>query len=197
MNKIAYCFFIFLLTAAFVILLEGCSSNRRLVKIIEKDYNTNFILFSDTATSLSLREKRLSKIPKVVFQCRNLEFLDLSVNKLKSIPSEIEVFKKLKVLVVSYCHIKTLPQSISNLRELQYLSLLDNNIEYIPSEISKLNKLKVLNLNANPVRKLPTTIFSMSRLEKLNLGQWNGDTLLNRPQLDSLFKLMPDCKVTF
>src|SRR5690606_30006702 len=79
---------------------------------------------SSQSTELDLSSKDLKKIPKEVFDMKDLKTLDLSNNNLNELPSEIE-----------------------NLRNLRVLDLRGNNIYYLPFELNRLKFLKEIYLD--------------------------------------------------
>ena len=106
-----------------------------------KDKNLNVI------TSLNLSNKNLDKIPSLVFDCKNLEKLNISHNKLSSIPKEIQTLKKLKVLNLSYNKLTYIPAPICRLPKLKTLDISHNNIKSFPKQLSSSNIINLIASN--------------------------------------------------
>ena len=100
----------------------------------------------DEVYRLRLRGKRLTEIPPIVFECRNLKELDLSRNRLSSLP----------------------PQIVA-LQQLETLRLGRNNIDSLPIEVTQLSHLVELDLSRNPLGSLPEAMGYMLSLQRLIL----------------------------
>ena len=79
-----------------------------------------------TALDLSMREVKLTSVPKEVAQLPNLLCLDVSFNRIASIPIEIKQMKKLRCIDLSGNHyLQTLPDFFNEMESLQVVRLVD------------------------------------------------------------------------
>ena len=137
--------------------------------------------------SISLAKNALTKIPKQIFACSKLKFLNLSKNELKGklnrrivqlkqlesldlagnylnkLPCSIGRMKALKRLDLSFNCLHELPKTISNLKDLEYLSIANNPIEILPEELKNLKGIKEICIS----RDLPDAL-------KKQLVEWFG-----------------------
>ncbi len=77
---------------------------------------------------LSLCNRKLQKIPKIINMFSKLRYLDLSYNKLTSIPKWICQFKDLKSLSLGDNLFTTLPECILNHKKLEQLDLYSSDV---------------------------------------------------------------------
>lgn len=103
----------------------------------------------------------------------NLQYLSLRNNRLTIVPKEIAVLKTLTVLDLGGNDISLLPQNFSNLINLQELYLDEDKKLALAADIeilSKLPSLKILHLENDDLKVLPKNINKLSHLEQLYLG---------------------------
>lgn len=154
---------------------------------------------SDSVFNVSLREDSLLKFPEEILKCRNLKFLDLSMNLFDTIPSNINQLSSLEVLIIAYSKLKAWPHSICELKSLKEISFVYNNLVDIPECIVKLEQLETLNLNGSLINKIPRNLHLLRQLKKLYLTNDKEKTLLSKEDekylIDS-FKNV-DCVVSF
>jgi WG containing repeat len=91
-------------------------------------------------------DKYESPVFKKIFQCENLEELDLntSYNVFLNIPSELFKLKKLKRLNLQ--NVTKLPDGISSMKNLEYIGISNTTIDKLPMDILDLPNLKELQL---------------------------------------------------
>ncbi|MFB8792263.1 MAG: COR domain-containing protein [Potamolinea sp.] len=119
---------------------------------------------------LSLRNNQLTNLPREIAQLTNLELLSLSNNRLTSLPREIAQLTNLEVLSLSNNQLTNLPGEIAQLTNLKRLSLHDNQLTSLPREIAQLTNLTELSLHDNQLTSLPREIAQLTNLEVLYLS---------------------------
>jgi hypothetical protein len=107
------------------------------------------------ATSLTIMDKNLTRIPEFVFKMTELTKLDLSYNRIESIPDKIGALKNLKNLTMISNALKSLPRSIGSLTKLEVLSLDDNELTTLPSSMDKLDTMRTMSLSDNKLTSIP------------------------------------------
>jgi len=107
------------------------------------------------ATSLTIRDKNLTRIPEFVFKMTELTKLDLSYNRIESIPDKIGALKNLKNLTMISNALKSLPRSIGSLTKLELLSLDDNELTTLPSSMDKLDTMRTMSMSDNKLTSIP------------------------------------------
>ncbi|WP_341224569.1 hypothetical protein [uncultured Arcticibacterium sp.] len=126
-----------------------------------------------TLRNLDLSNLGLTKIPKAVYKCKNLEKLDLSNNALKKIPRRLWSLKKLKTVTLTKNLLKD--KSIKTKRQdsLSLLNLQFNRITKMPKSLRKFGGLNDLFLGNNYLSN-----FHNQKFKKLppikNLNLYNG-----------------------
>ncbi|MFX1294434.1 MAG: hypothetical protein ACFFD2_06215 [Promethearchaeota archaeon] len=138
------------------------------------------ISFGDYRGVGILKRYNIQEIPEFIFNCSNLEFLELTNNELKSIPNSISNLNKLRQLDLSVNKLENLPNSIGSLKKLKKLDLHYNYLTELPLSLENLQLLKRLRLSANKLVDLPETLWNLKNLEVLNLG---GNNLKILPSL--------------
>ncbi|MFM7217448.1 MAG: leucine-rich repeat domain-containing protein [Bacteroidota bacterium] len=118
---------------------------------------------------LSLKNRRLTEVPKEVFDFPNLKELDLSRNKISVLPAEIGRLTGLQSLDLSNNQLDSLPSEIGNLTSLVYLGLNRNRIQYLPESIGELSSLEVFELWDNELEEVPDEIGKLQNLRLLEL----------------------------
>ncbi len=103
----------------------------------------------DTLRSIDLSFCYLEKIPEILYQCKNLENLNLSGNKISELPKDVKMrLKKLKNLNIENNYI--IPEMIYLPKNLVSLNLGTNSIWRLTSKFTKrAKKLKTLVLSGN------------------------------------------------
>ena len=152
------------------------------------------LIAPDQVYYLDLSSQELTSLPEGLFQLKNLQILDISLNSslttldarigtlrglqkiscigcgLQSLPPEIGSLKNLRTLTLFGCQLTALPKQIGQLSKLKKLDLLNNHIKKLPPSIGQLTKLETLYLGGNELSSLPTEIYNLPRLKDLILG---------------------------
>ncbi|MGD1839905.1 MAG: leucine-rich repeat domain-containing protein [Thermonemataceae bacterium] len=101
---------------------------------------------------LDLTRRRLSKLPKALFEIEMLEELILEENSFTAIPEALGNLKNLKVLNLKHTLITSLPSTIEQLESLTILDLrYCRNLKALPSAIFQLKKLEQLKLKGSNI----------------------------------------------
>lgn len=119
------------------------------------------------------------KIPKSIWQLKDLKFLELINCNLKNDFSFVEGMNLLEGLVLDRCEIDTIPEFITELKNLEVLSVMHTQIKVLPENLFELKRLKYLGLNGLELKEIPSVIFKLKELESLYLGQTHIEKLPN------------------
>jgi Leucine-rich repeat (LRR) protein len=170
--------------------------------VVELDYShqslsdvpTEVFVYERTLETLFCQSNRITELPRQLFMCHGLKYLDLSDNELQAIPTAIsslvnlhhfnisrntltsipETMKVLKYLVfldLSVNPLEKLPDAITNLIALQELYLNDTYLEYLPGNFGRLASLRILELRDNYLMILPKSLSRSTELLRLDIGQ--------------------------
>ncbi|HRG58268.1 MAG TPA: leucine-rich repeat domain-containing protein [Bacteroidia bacterium] len=157
------------------------------------------LLSPDSVRYLSLKHKKLKKLPSEIFLFKNLEILDLSKNKLNEIPEDIQKLSKLREISLANNQLTTLPIQIGNLTELRKIIAFQNNIALLPTTMGKLLNLELLDLWSNEIESFPDEIKSLTNLKYVDLrGIMMSDEHKSKiksllPQADIQFSMGCNC----
>ncbi|MCP5498232.1 MAG: leucine-rich repeat domain-containing protein, partial [Leptospiraceae bacterium] len=134
------------------------------------------------------------KIPKQIWELKNLKWLFLNGNNLKDIPTLVTNFQKLEVLDLSSNELKKLPEFLTQLKNLLDLNISSNfdllnlpefigsfpnlqklnisslKIKQLPDTISKLTNLTELDISSNELESFPESVYALKNLQKLNIS---------------------------
>nr|MDO8113551.1 leucine-rich repeat domain-containing protein [Candidatus Sigynarchaeota archaeon] len=136
--------------------------------------STGFTINSDGRVStVCLKGKSMSELPKDIFQLEKLENLIIVESNLQVLPDEIGSLLKLKKLILDDNDLLEIPRSVGKLANLKELSVRGNKLTTIPIELRGLESLKVLSLSDNPLGSLPPVIQA-----------WLGELKKNRCKVD-------------
>jgi hypothetical protein len=124
---------------------------------------------ADGVICLTLTDRNPS-IPKQVFQCNNLEILNMKDVKLKEVPPALAGLRKLKTLNLSYNQFPTVPASIFDLKNIEELNLSGNDLTSIDPEMLKMQKLRTLKLARNKINSLDAGTIINSKIKYLDIG---------------------------
>ena len=136
---------------------------------------------------LELVNCKLAEIPNVVWQCKNLQTLNVSCNQIREVSPEIAQLQKLQVLVLgsSICGgnpLKTLPKALNKLPQLTDLLMSYTDFEKIPDLIGDLTHLKTLQmLHMRQLKELPTSLTKLKNLEVLEIHSYAPIELFQVP----------------
>jgi len=143
---------------------------------------------------LTLKRKRLQRIPEEVFLLKNLNELNLTNNRITDIPPEIAKLTYLQFLYMGKNKLVAVPPEIADLENLKVLSLNRNDIDSLPSEIGKMFSLRQLDLWGTAIVELPSEIALLRHLlEVLDLRV----IYMNRTQQDEIKYLLPSTHILF
>jgi Leucine-rich repeat (LRR) protein len=151
------------------------------------------LLNPDSVRYLSLKHKKLKKLPAEVFEFKNLEVLDVSKNKLDEIPEEILKLSKLREISVANNNLTTLPIQIGNLIGLRKIIAYQNNIALLPTTIGNLVNLELLDLWSNEIEVFPPEIIALKKLQFVDLR----GIMLTDEQKANIKSLLPNADVQF
>ncbi|KAJ0176662.1 hypothetical protein K1T71_007841 [Dendrolimus kikuchii] len=158
------------------------------------DFPTEVFVYERTLESLLCQSNRITELPRQLFMCHGLKYLDISDNEIAAIPAAIsslvnlhhlnvskntltsipETMKALKYLAfldLSVNPLEKLPDAITNLIALQELYLNDTYLEYLPGNFGRLANLRILELRDNYLMILPKSLSRSTELIRLDIGQ--------------------------
>ncbi|KAI4878533.1 hypothetical protein NFI96_010439 [Prochilodus magdalenae] len=121
-------------------------------------------------STLSLAMRGLDEAPADLWELRELEKLNLSLNFLCVLPSGLGALENLVVLNIWGNELVSLPPEIGLLQNLRVLFAYRNRLSEVPEELGCCSKLEVLSLANNLLTGLPGSLASMRKLTKLNLS---------------------------
>ncbi|XP_049873841.1 protein lap1 [Pectinophora gossypiella] len=170
--------------------------------IVELDYShqsltevpTDVFVYERTLEILLCQSNRITELPRQLFMCHGLKYLNLSDNELQvipnaisslvnlqhfnisrntlaSIPDTMKALKYLMFLDLSVNPLEKLPDAITNLIALQDLYLNDTYLEYLPGNFGRLANLRILELRDNYLMILPKSLSRSTELLRLDIGQ--------------------------
>lgn len=142
-------------------------------------------------SNFKLEGKKITKIPKFVFEYKEMTELDLSRNQIKTIPAGIGKLKKLQKINLSNNKLKKVNKAIGKLEDLEELDLSRNNMEELPAELAKCQKLKKLDVSSNSFQEFPMMITELPALEVLNM-QHISTSYSPGPMPDEFFNFKTD-----
>lgn len=124
---------------------------------------------TNSATTLDLSNKGLTKVGSDVYNKTGTTVLILSNNNLTSLPSEMGKMTKLQVLKLDHNRLEG--SLIGEIRKMPLVTLdaSNNNMTGVPAEIGQLNKLETLDYSNNKIDTLPNEIYNLKQLKTLNL----------------------------
>lgn len=158
------------------------------------DVPTEVFVYERTLETLLCHSNHITELPRQLFMCHGLKYLDLSDNELQAIPVAIsslvnlqhlnlnrntltsipDTMKALKYLLfldLSLNPLEKLPDAITNLTALQELYLNDTYLEYLPGNFGRLANLRILELRDNYLMILPKSLSRSTELTRLDIGQ--------------------------
>lgn len=131
--------------------------------------NFNKIKKRENIYELHLRHVYLKTLPTKIFECINIQSLDIYYYDMRKIPDEIINLKYLKYLSITDCGIKIFSKKIFELNKLKSLDLDNNNIDEIPDGICNLTELEHLDLNNNGIKNFSEEICKLTKLKRLSM----------------------------
>lgn len=158
---------------------------------------------SSKVKQLNWRGSRLSELPDVITNFRNLESLNISANNILFLPDWISQFSKLKTLDVSTNQLSKLPDSLCDLTAIESINCSGNRITELPDALDNLPNLVSLNFSNNGLMFIPPSLSTLKDIEFLYLSS-NGieimpDFICSYPKIKlldmsyCLLQEIPDC----
>ena len=120
----------------------------------------------DSVYVLDASKQKLTELPGILFELKNLQSLNLSKNKLRQLPEQFASLKKLKSLNLSQNSLGNFPSYLCGLDQLEELKLAENKLGSLPECIGFLEKLRVLDLFQTYLTDLPEAFSKLQKLEK-------------------------------
>jgi len=124
--------------------------------------------------SIDLSYSELKELPKEIFQCLNLQALNLSGNRFTDVEKllvDLSKLPNLKILDLNRVGLKQLPNNIHLLSNLEVLCLDNNKFTFLNEDIGALTKLKLLSLSNNKkLSDLPKAIEKFKCLQRLDVS---------------------------
>lgn len=166
------------------------------------DYKFDSLLLTFQNYS-KLRELRIldcpiSKIPRGIWDLKELENLLIENAGLEEIPAEIGRLKKLKKLNLGGNKLTTIPWHALPRDSLYELQLYWNLITEIPDSLFLLQNLEILGLTKNKLIDVTPLIYKMPNLYSVSLGV-NRDLILPNSNVDNYKFIsinLADCSLT-
>uniref|UniRef100_A0A4W4HFS8 Leucine rich repeat containing 30a n=1 Tax=Electrophorus electricus TaxID=8005 RepID=A0A4W4HFS8_ELEEL len=138
--------------------------------------------------TLGLAARGLDEAPCALWQMRELEKLNLSLNRLCALPPALGAFHNLVVLNLWGNELTSLPPEIGMLRSQRALFTHCNRLSAVPEELGRCDELEVLSLAGNQLTTLPGGLATAHRLAELNLGH-------NRMDIDERIRDLASLKI--
>eukprot|EP00172_Hildenbrandia_rubra_P003754 Plantae.Rhodophyta-Hildenbrandia_rubra.ctg6418.p1 GENE.Plantae.Rhodophyta-Hildenbrandia_rubra.ctg6418~~Plantae.Rhodophyta-Hildenbrandia_rubra.ctg6418.p1 ORF type:complete len:259 (-),score=48.52 Plantae.Rhodophyta-Hildenbrandia_rubra.ctg6418:217-993(-) len=177
--------------------------------------SSDFVAVAAKVKTLNLFMNELTKLPKEIGECTNLERLLAGCNPLRmvedqlfdglrnlkeldvgygetleTLPDTIGQLGMLEKLLVGNCRLQELPNGLFRCEALQEIHGYGNCLKEIPAGIGKLKSLTLLNIGRNQIDKLPDAVAQLPSLEKLFVYENNLERLPkqvgNLPQLKAV-----------
>ena len=124
-----------------------------------QDYDFDEFEIFENLETLTLSNCGLTKIPKKLFQLRQLERLCLKNNSIKAIQHEISGLKDLSQIDISYNNLETIDSSIKTLQNLRIINISNNPKMTKPEHVSAItNVLECDYLKTLIVSDFPTIL---------------------------------------
>jgi len=117
---------------------------RFLSKIEELDENSTHFWFHG----------QINKIPKELFEYKNLEDLSINAYSLKKIPKAIGNLTNLKRLNFGYNQLNTIPEELFQIYGLEEVNFDNNRFVDFPEKLMKLPNLKNISFNSNKITQI-------------------------------------------
>jgi Leucine-rich repeat (LRR) protein len=128
----------------------------------------NGTIKAESVTQLSLADLRLRSIPSEIYQCKNLQELELVNTTIEKFPSRLNKLLKLKSVYV-YNNNSRGPLKLRRNRQVQTLIIRGVRSEALPTTYKRFSALDTLDLSRNINLTLFPDIYRNKQLKKLNL----------------------------
>lgn len=96
-----------------------------------------------------INHANMTKLPKGLFELKNIEYLNIHSNRLGKIPNTILQFPNLKRLTIGFNQITTIPDWIGTIDSLESLAVNGNELTELPDTLLTLPKLDYLLIREN------------------------------------------------
>ena len=137
-------------------------------------------------------QSTLKELPAILFECKQLEKLNISHTGIKEIPDDLFSLPALKILSCRCSEISDFPLAIFKIEKLEDLHLRINKNWTIPEKIPLLLNLKIFNLDIYSSAAMPENLGALKNLEELSLSvKYDEGTV---PELPDSFKNHPTLK---
>ena len=131
--------------------------------------------------SLKLNDNQYSTIKDGIWNCPDLEYLEIRNNNLeRELSGSFCSSPALKHLELSNNKLTSLPENIGNLISLETLSIDNNNLIALPEGIAFLQRLGNLSAANNDIAEIPQGLGQSRSLKSLNLS-YNNITFIPEP----------------
>ena len=125
----------------------------------------------EKVTHLYLHNRAWQSIPEEVYQCKNLQVLDVSKNRLRELPEQLLELEQLEHLNLSENQFAQIPSLLSQFSNLRVLQLAHNQIMGLPeNEATWPENLEQLDLNHNSINSLVLGAKNWKKLQNLSLA---------------------------
>ena len=149
---------------------EGLFKVTPMIEILSGRIDDDKIKINDGhVTKINLRNLNIQNFPESILKFKFLRVLSIRNNKLTSLPKELSQLENLEEIYLGNNNLQRLPDSICNLQHLKCLWFDKNKISSLPDDIGYLKELKILQLSGNSLKKLPDSICKLKKLEELIL----------------------------
>lgn len=96
-------------------------------------------------TAFSMPHKRLKKIPSLLFEFTDLEYINLNNNQIKTIPKGVEALKELRHLFIAWNPLTSVHAKLHQLPQLSFLDVAATNLR--PPNLKQLQENQQLTVN--------------------------------------------------
>lgn len=156
-------------TFAIILILIGTSSSYGAFSQNFLSLKQASLIHSDSVQYIKITRQKLTHIPEVLYNYKNLIALDLSKNKIKNISDSISVFDQLEMINLRKNKFEVFPESLFQLKTIKEIIISSNQIGFIPEEISQCTQLRKLDLYNNPISDLGQGLQELKNMEELDL----------------------------
>lgn len=160
---------------------------------INVDSVVNIIFELKNLIFLNLSENNLSDLPINTNLLSNLETLFISENKFKDIPKSIKSLKNLKRLVIDMNELESIDIKINELQSLKYINLSYNRFTEFPKDLINLKNLIEIDIWYNEIKTIPYEINGLTKLTTINI-KYND---LNEEYREKIQSLFPKIKIWY
>lgn len=122
-----------------------------------------------TVSTLDLKNRRISRLPREIGYFTALQTLNLENNKLTTLPDEMRFCSRLAQLNLSKNKFTALPEVVVELPNLISLEVCNNKLLGLTELIRKLSALQCLNISHNEITNLPAGISALTSLRRLDV----------------------------